>query len=63
MTAFNVLQIAVAVMCGNILTKLLFTAWGSIKAEDEGMFSLRTAACYLGPLGLILLVMAGSSNP
>lgn len=63
MTAFQVLQIAVGVLLGNIMTRCLFRAWDSIKAEDDTTFSVKTALFYLAPLGLIVLVMTGSGTP
>lgn len=59
MTAFTVLQIAVAVLIGNVMTRILFRGWEKIQAER---FSLSTYFDFLAPVAMILLVLIGSSG-
>ena len=57
--AFGILQIAVAVLLGNVMTRILFTGWERIKAER---FSLVTYFDFLAPVAMILIVIIGSSG-
>lgn len=59
MDAFTLLQIAAAVLLGNITTRILFRGWDRIKTER---LDLTTLAFYAGPLGLIALVLIGSKG-
>lgn len=59
MGAFTILQIAVAVMLGNVMTRILFKGWERVKTDTVDM---KTVAFYLGPLGLTLLVLIGSKG-
>lgn len=56
-SGFTVLQIAVAVLIGNVMTRVLFTGWERIREEK---FSLVTYFDFLAPVGMILLVLIGS---
>ena len=58
-TAFQVLQLAVAILVGNVMTRVLFRGWERVKAEKVDWL---TSAFYLGPLGLIVLVLIGSTS-
>lgn len=58
-SAFAVLQIAVAVLLGNVMTRVLFRGWERVKTEKTDWL---TTLFYLGPLGMIFLVLIGSSN-
>jgi hypothetical protein len=59
MDAFTMLQVAVAVMLGNVLTRILFKGWERVKADRVDW---STAAFYIGPLGLLILVLIGSKG-
>jgi hypothetical protein len=59
MDAFTMLQVAVAVMLGNVLTRILFKGWERVKQER---LDFSTLAFYAGPLGLLVLVLIGSKG-
>jgi hypothetical protein len=55
-TAFDLVSFAVAVLIGNVMTLALLKGWQRMKREDS--FSWVTAAYYLGPLCMIIAVLA-----
>jgi hypothetical protein len=59
---FTIVQIAVAVLLGNIMTRVLFRGWDRLKTRPNP-FDFKTALFYLAPLGLIVLVLVGSTAP
>lgn len=59
LTSFMILQIAVAVLLGNVMTRCLFRGWERVKQEKV---DLTTAAFYLAPLALIVIVLIGSTG-
>jgi hypothetical protein len=58
-SAFQVCQLAVAILLGNIMTRCLFRGWERVK-KDRVDWS--TSAFYLAPLGMIVLVLIGSTG-
>jgi hypothetical protein len=60
MDGFTLLQIAVAVLLGNVMTRCLFRGWDRVKQERLDFW---TAAFYVGPLAMIVLVLIGSTGP
>lgn len=54
-----VLQIAVAVLLGNVMTRILFRGWERIREEK---LTLSTYFDFLAPVAMILLVFIGSSG-
>jgi hypothetical protein len=58
-SAFQVCQLAVAFLIGNVMTRCLFRGWERVKADKVDW---TTSAFYLAPLGLIILVLIGSTG-
>lgn len=56
-TAFQMAQIAAAVLIGNVLTRVLFQGWERMKNRQKG-----DALFYLAPLAFIVLVVLGSTS-
>lgn len=59
-TAFQVVQIAVGVLLGNLMTLALYR--GYKRLDTPRVWSLETAGLYLGPLAMIVLVLIGSTG-
>jgi hypothetical protein len=57
--AFGVVQLAVAVMLGNVMTRILFRGWDRVKSDRTDWL---TTAFYLGPIAAIVIVLIGSGS-
>ena len=58
-SAFQVMQLAVAILLGNVMTRVLFRGWERVKKDR---FDFWTTVFYLGPLFAIVLVLIGSTD-
>jgi hypothetical protein len=58
-SAFQVCQLAVAILLGEEKKRCLFRGWERVK-KDRVDWS--TSAFYLAPLGMIVLVLIGSTG-
>jgi hypothetical protein len=59
LNSFAIIQIAVAVMLGNVMTRILFRGWERVKTDRTDWL---TTAFYLGPLAAIVIVLIGSAS-
>jgi hypothetical protein len=59
LTAFQVMQIAMAVFAGNALTLLMVKGYQWMIAEGSPWWA---SACYAFPLLLVVLVLIGSTS-
>jgi hypothetical protein len=59
LSAFSLIQIAVAVLLGNVMTRVLFRGWDRVKSDRTDWL---TTAFYLGPLAAIVVVLIGSAS-
>jgi hypothetical protein len=53
------MQIAVAILLGNVMIRILFRGWERVKGNRSDWL---TNGFYLGPLAAIILVLIGSTS-
>ncbi len=58
-SAFQVVQVAIAILLGNVMTRCLFRGWERVKQDKVDW---QTAGFYLAPLACIVIVLLGSTG-
>lgn len=53
------MQLAVAILLGNVMTRVLFRGWERLKQDRSDWL---TSLFYLAPLAAIILVLIGSTG-
>ena len=58
-SAFQIMQLAIAILLGNVMTRVLFRGWQRIREERSDFW---TTMFYVAPLAAIVIVLLGSTG-